>query len=325
MPIKMKVCNTTDYNESLKKRGKIFHLFDEATQVWFDKTVKNKEKSQFVYSDRLIQILAVFRYLFKYPYRQLEGLLEDFIEYKQISLPIPDFSTLCRRMSRLSLKIQDHREVSEHHNGPVDVIIDSTGINIYRTSGGHSKTNNKVRYYKHYKQVRKMHVAIDLANKNVLSMEMSSGTTADSDMLPILLRGIDCSLGAIYADGAYDRAKVRNVCRERQAKQIIPPHKNAVIRKSKKGEAPDLWDERNSAIKTICSHKNSEKGRKIWKQSHHYGKRSLVETFFSRFKTIFGFHFMSKNENARQNELLIKVQMLNSYNQFGTAIFKNAS
>ena len=169
-----------------------------------------------------------------------------------------------------------------------------------------------------------MHVALDPESKNVLSMQMSNGSKADSDMVPILLAGIDCSLGAVYADGAYDRVKVRQLCLDRHAKQIIPPKKNAVIRKAKKTEAPHLWNERNAAIEMIRSQNNDKEGRQIWKESHHYGKRSLVEAFFSRFKAIFGFHFMSKSERARQSELAVKVQMLNSYNQFGAAVFKKA-
>jgi hypothetical protein len=323
MPIKMKVCNVADYNESLKKRGKVFHLFQEATKVWFDRKVKNKQKSKFVYSDRLIQILAVFRYLFKYPYRQLEGLLEDFVEYKQANLPIPNFTTLCRRMAKLSLTIRDHRKTDQTKNGGlVDVIIDSTGINIYHTGGGHSKENGKFRQYKHIEQVRKMHVALEPVSKDVLSMQMSSGSIVDSDVAPILLARINCSINAVYADGAYDRAKVRQACLDRKAKQIIPPKKNAIIRKAKKREVSSLWDERNAAIKIIRSQNNDEDGRKIWKESHSYGKRSLVEAFFSRFKTIFGFHFMSRSEKARQSELAVKVQMLNSYNRYGTAVFK---
>jgi len=325
MPIKMKVCNVADYNESLKKRGKVFHLFHEATNVWFDKKVRKRTKSKFIYSDRLIQILAVFRYLFKYPYRQLEGLLEDFVDHQQANLPIPDFTTLCRRMKKLSLTIEDHREVNQAKNrGLVDVIIDSTGINIYHTGGGHSKENGYFRRYKHHDQVRKMHVALDPESKDVLSMEMSSGSTADSTMAPILLAGIDSSISGVYADGAYDRIKVRQACLDRQAKQIIPPKKNAVIRKAKKREAPNLWDERNAAIEIIRSQNNYDEGRKTWKESQSYGKRSLVEAFFSRFKTIFGFHFMSRNERARQSELAVKVQLLNSYNRFGAAVFKKA-
>jgi len=326
MPIKMKVCNVADYNESLKKRGRIFYLFDEAAKVWLYNAVNKKKGAKYTYSNRLIEILATFRYLFKYPYRQLEGLLEEYAARNNLKLPIPDFTTLCRRMAKLSSTIKDHRNKNEiAASGCVDVLIDSTGINIYHTSSSRSNDNGYVRPYKHLDQVRKMHVALNPESKTVLSMKMSKGNIVDSDIVPTLLKGISCSVNSVCADRAYDRMKVRNECFIRNAKQIIPPKRDAVIRRPKKGEPTGLWEERNAAIHFISRYRDREEGRKKWQENNGYGRRSLIEAFFGKFKTIFGFHFMSKSEQARESELMIKVNMLNSYNQLGRAYFKRAA
>jgi hypothetical protein len=326
MPIKMKVCNTAEYNQSLKKRGRIFHLFDEAVEVWSSREARRKEKSKFIYSDELIKILAAFRYVLKYPFRQLQGLLEDYIAHHHLKLPVPDYSTLCRRMSKLLLTIHDHRDAKQVKEGDVvDVVIDATGINIYHTGGGHSKENGKCRLYRHLNQVRKMHVCMDPKSKDVLAMQMSKGSTSDAEVAPILLSGIPYRLGVVYADGAYDRASVRQACHERLAKQLIPPARTAVKRKAKKNEDTYLWHERNEAIREIYTHGEYDAGLKTWKQTHGYGKRSIIEAYFSRFKATFGFHFMSRCEPSRQNELAIKVNILNSYNRYGAAIFKKVA
>ncbi len=326
MPIKMKVCNAADYNEALKKRGRIFHLFEEATKVWLDKDVLKRDRCKNVYSNQLFEILAVLRYLFKYPYRQLEGILGDYIAIKRLTLPIPNFSTLCRRMAKMCLKIHDHRsEADRNKAGKLSVILDSTGINIYHTTGSHSKENSATRQLHGRQQTRKMHIVLDAKTRDVLGMEMTSGVTHDSKPVPELLRAINDSINNVYADAAYDFKQIREVCKARRAKQIIPPRRDAKVKSSKKDEMHGLWDERNSAIELIRSHTDYAEGRNAWKESVGYGKRALVEACFGRFKAIFGTHFMCKSDLARKNELMTKINILNQFNQLGMAKFKKAA
>lgn len=316
MPIKMKVCNAAEYNRSLKQRGSIFHYFDDAVKNWRSKTI-----SKFVYSDKLFEILATVRYLLRTPFRQLQGLLEEYIKRRNLKLPIPNFSTLCRRMKKKALKIIDHRSNQQKKTmtGSVDILLDSSGINIYHTGGGHSKENVGDRKYKHYSQVRKMHVAMNLETKDVVAMHMSGGTTADSAAAPIVIAKIAGRIDSIYADGGYDRVSVRRICRARQATQIIPPNRNAVMRYPRKKDPPDLWFARNAAVAMMRSYTDIEEGLYEWKKSQNYGVRSHVEGFFSRFKRCFGFHFMSRSDKARENELITKINLLNYFNKDNVA------
>ncbi len=66
--------------------------------------------------------------------------------------------------------------------------------------------------------------------------------------------------------------------------------------------------ERNAAIRLIKSY--SEDGMKRWKRQTNYGKRSYVESFFSRLKQTFGFNFRNKSEINRGKELLLKCYLL---------------
>ena len=45
---------------------------------------------------------------------------------------------------------------------------------------------------------------------------------------------------------------------------LIPPLRNAHLRKSTKNEPPDLWTERNEGIRIIKSASLSEEGKKGW-------------------------------------------------------------
>lgn len=316
MPITMKVCNTADYNDCLKKRGMIFHLFDEACRAWLD-----RDRPKFTYTDRLIEISAILRYLFNYRYRQLEGLLEDYIANRNLNFPIPDYSTLCRRVNKLSINISDHRGSKESSaDEALDVVLDSTGINIYNTGGGHAKENGRNRKYRHLDQFRKLHVAINPKSKKAICINMTPGRCADANVAPILLASITEPIGKVYADGAYDRVLVRQACYERGARQIIPPNIKAIIRNKKNSNG--LWEDRNTAVRYMQEHAYREEGRKKWKKDYSYGVRSLIEAFFGRFKAIFGFHFMSRKEASRQKELILKIKILNSFIDLGGAVFK---
>ena len=87
-------------------------------------------------------------------------------------------------------------------------------------------------------------------------------------------------------------------------------------------EPQDLWKDRNSAIIMMNAHESKIDGLIAWKKKVGYGKRARVEGLFSRLKRIFGFHFMSKNEMARKNELVTKLSILNYFNLFTKPVFK---
>ncbi|WP_338481864.1 MULTISPECIES: transposase [unclassified Wolbachia] len=100
----------------------------------------------------------------------------------------------------------------------------------------------------------------------------------------------------LYADRAYDREKLYKLCNQYGIKTKIPPKNNAA-------EHPklDYMAERNAAIRLIKS--CSEDGMKRWKRQTNYGKRSYIESFFSRLKQTFGFSFRNKSETNREKEL----------------------
>ncbi len=327
MPTKMKVCNTKDYNRSLKKRGSFFSLFNEAIKVWLHNDVNQVDKSKLIYSREMMQILAVVRYTLNFPYRQLEGALEEWVsDIKALELPIPNFSTLCRRIGTEIHSIRDHRSEQEKASGgKIEIMLDSTGINIYATGGGHSKKNAKSRKHNHYEQIRKLHIAIDADSGDVLSMKMTDGITHDSEVAVELINAIDEDVSSIYADRAYDTKAIRKVSVEKGAKQKIPPKSNSVIRNASKSDPPNIWDDRNEAITFIKGSDDYETGFKEWKKHSGYSKRSKVEAYFSRFKRIFGFHFMSRCEISREIELMTKALILNGYNKLGKAEFERVA
>lgn len=324
MPQRMRVCNTDEYNNSLKKKGDIFSILNQATEFWLHCDVEGIEKSKYVYSQIFINLMGCLRYLLRFPFRQLAGFLDSYLKHNGLShLPSPDYSTLCRRMKKEKLPFKDFRTAQEKVKGRyVKLVIDSSGISIYATGGGHGKKNATTRRHKHYDQVRKLHVLLDLETGNVLDIEMTEGTGSDHLSGERLIENCDLPIESVYGDAAYDRKPFRRRCCQKGAAQIIPPQLKARMRKPKKTDPPDLWTERNEAVRLMHQASTREEGRKQWKEQVNYGKRAKVEGHFHRFKKAFGFSFMSVSEEGRFNELVYKNILLNAYNQFSKPLFQ---
>jgi len=96
-----------------------------------------------------------------------------------------------------------------------------------------------------------------------------------------LLEGIKADIEKMAGDGAYDKTKVYEVLRKKKIKPIIPPRKNARIKKHANSRGRPLARDHN--IRGV-----RKWGRKKWKQKVKYHRRSLSETTMFRYKTVFG-------------------------------------
>ncbi len=92
---------------------------------------------------------------------------------------------------------------------------------------------------------------------------------------------------------------------ERNATPIIPPRKNARMRKG------DTFAHRNAAI-AACR----RFGRKLWKSWSGYHRRSLVETKMHCIKRL-GERVMSRTLARQVNELHIRAAILNRFTELG--------
>jgi len=64
--------------------------------------------------------------MFKLPLRATEGLLGSLIELMGLPIQTPDYTTICRRQSKLEIEIPGFIENESQH-----VVIDSTGLKIF--------------------------------------------------------------------------------------------------------------------------------------------------------------------------------------------------
>ncbi|MCH2047117.1 MAG: transposase [Trichodesmium sp. ALOHA_ZT_67] len=72
------------------------------------------------------KLMATLATLFSLAGGQTEGFLESIFELMGIDLPVPEHSTLCRRLSKLNIKIRILLRTEAIH-----LVVDSTGVKVY--------------------------------------------------------------------------------------------------------------------------------------------------------------------------------------------------
>src|SRR5919198_3156794 len=159
------------YNQSLVRRGQVLLDF-EVLDGWDHELSQmnlGKVGEPYDYPDSFMQLLGYMRAYFHLPYRQTQGVV---IAHASTKVPcIPDYSTISRRVNRLDIKI------NERLGNDIVIALDSNGI----------KVANRGECMRHKWHVRKgclkIHVAVDIKRKRILSLEVTSEEVHDSKML----------------------------------------------------------------------------------------------------------------------------------------------
>ncbi|WP_244266861.1 transposase [Polycladidibacter stylochi] len=122
--VKYKVTNWPEYNESLRRRGDVtIWIDDSASSTWCAPHSKRRGRP-LKFSDFAIEICLQMRVVFSLALRQSQGFVRSLFRLMQLDLPVPDFSTLSRRVENLKLPKQRSRSKAE----PADLVVDSTGL-----------------------------------------------------------------------------------------------------------------------------------------------------------------------------------------------------
>jgi len=106
-----------------------------------------KPGGQRTYSDLAIEAALTIRMVFHLPFRQTEGFLRSLADLLEVELPIPDHTTLSRRLKKLS----DINFRGLATDRPIHLLIDSKGLRIHV---GHLRKPPKRRVW------RKLHLAV---------------------------------------------------------------------------------------------------------------------------------------------------------------------
>ena len=125
---------------------------------------------------------------------------------------------------------------------------------------------------------------------------ITSAHKHDAQILPLLVTGKE---DQVFADKAYDSRKIFNLLDSKGTDAIIPLRKNF----------------RTVARESLLRHRTAREVRKIgeeeWKRIHNYGRRWIVEIYFSGLKRVMGEVIKARKLECVIQEIGLKVLYYN--------------
>jgi hypothetical protein len=302
-----KITNWSKYNESLVQRGSVTFWFSEdVISQWHHAIAQPRRGHPFVFSDTAIECLLVLRELFQLPYRQTEGLGRSLAQLMEVEIEIPDYTSLAKRAAGLGISLDVRR-----HTGPIDVVADSTGLKVFGEGEWKMRKHGKSKR----RTWRKLHLAVNPGTQEIVAETLTENSCDDASQVDPLLDQVPNPTNAFYGDGAYDKWKVYETLDKRRTKAVVPPQRNAKI--SQHGNSRNHPLSRDVAIRQI-----RRRGRKNWKQSVGYHRRSLSETAMYRMKCCFGDHLKNRLTPNQQTEARVRCKILNKFTRLGLPKFE---
>jgi IS5 family transposase len=283
----------SEVNRSLVKQGSIiFWIQDKALKGWVAEKTGSRGRPQ-VYSRHAILALLIVRAVFGCPFRQLQGLMTDILLLMGLTLPCPDYTTICRRASSVRVPFK------RRSKGPLTLVLDSTGLKVFGEGEWRMEKHGPSRR----RGWKKLHIGMCAETGEILVSLLTDKEVSDSHGALDMLDAVAGDLVEVIGDGAYDTYDVRRAIHTKGAKGTIPPRQGA--RKSR-GD-PALAD-RDRAIHRI---RDQKRGKRRWKQEEGYHRRSLFETAMHRFKAHLGPNLRARTLANQGVEMAVKIHVLN--------------
>ena len=227
-----RIRNWHDYNESLVQRGSITLWTSEEDIGAWKPDGPRKRGGQVQYSDGAIQCLLMVRSVFHLTLRATEGFLRSLFHLLEWDLPVPDYTTLCKRAKRLGVSL------GRKAAGPLHLVLDSTGLKVF----GEGEWKVRQHGYTKRRTWRKLHLSVDSETQEIQAVVLSEASLDDAGAVPELLDQSTESVEQMSGDGAYDKRKVYEGCAARGIRRVaIPPRKDARI-----------WQHGNCAARPWC-------------------------------------------------------------------------
>jgi IS5 family transposase len=296
-----RVRNWPEYNAALKQRASITFWVDESAQAgWLEGERSGKRGASRLYSDGAIECTLMVQEVYHLTLRGAQGFLHSLFGLMQLALPVPDYTTLCRR--RQSAQMSVAATASAPTSRGLHLVVDSTGLKIY----GEGEWKVRKHGWCKRRTWRSLHIGIDARSGQIVAAVMSEPRFTDKKALPMLLEQIEGEVASVTGDGAYDGKGCYEAIAEREAEAIIPPFRNGRLRKE------DVYAPRNAALQRIRElEAQGQDGRALWKEEVGYHARSRIETTMMQLKRIFGDRLSSHDFDAQANQGFIRCMALN--------------
>lgn len=297
-----RISNWRDYNRAPVTRGRVTFWFDESgIATWRHAELNKSRGTPKNYSDTAIQCAVLLKVVFHLSLRATQGFLSSVVELIELELPVPDYSTVCRRQRSLAVRSSASSVHRERH-----VVIDATDLKVYGAGEWHTK--------KHGGSDRrtwcKLHLGVDDTTKELLAADITKSPVHDSLMLPSLLSDLVGSITQVSGDGAYDTGASYEAINDRGARAAIAPRRTARY-------APHVDDGPGQAMRTATVRRVQTWGRYPWRVKSGATRQAIAENAMYRFKALFGGSLSARRFDNQRTEGLVKCVALNRMTALG--------
>ena len=289
-----RVRNWKEYDDALVRRGSLTLWVEEATLQAWRYQGPTPRGAQFQYSDTAIECLLTLPSVYHLTLRATEGLAGSLFGLMGLDLDVPDHTTLSRRAATVPITLP------KRATGPLHLILDSSGLKVY----GEGEWKVRQHGYSKRRTWLKLHLAVDPQTHEIQAAMVTDPGVTDAETVPALLEQVENPVESAAADGAYDRQVVYDALEGRSARAVVPPRRDAKVKRHGNSSGPRLArDENLRRIRKV--------GRAAWKEESGYHERSLVETAMLRMKTIFGDGVASRSPAQQATEAGVRCRALN--------------
>ena len=308
-PSSYPITNWATYNRALIARGSLTVWVEEATVlIWQRPPQTGLPGHPVVYSDSLILLIGTLKELYRLPLRQTMGFVASLLQLAGLgTIPLPDYTTLQRRLRSVTVPLWvRQRQQTDGGQEPLVVLVDSTGVKV----SGEGEWKVRMHGNTKRRKWRKLHIAQDYANWEILSMSVTDSTVGDETQVPALLNQA-LSAGQYVADflgdGAYDKRLVYDHVQRHGGHVVVPPNKAAIFH-----QKDPVLQPRNDTVQAIRTTSLED-----WKRASGYHRRSLVETTMFRHKRAFGDELLTTTDKSQYTQLALRVRLLNYFTSLG--------
>jgi hypothetical protein len=289
-----RIRNWKQYNEALVRRGSLTLWVAQDTLRAWRYQGPARRGAQFEYSDLAIEGLLTLRSVYHLTLRATEGFARSLFELMAVDLAVPDYTTLCRRAATARITLP------KRATGPLHLVLDSTGLKVY----GEGEWKVRRHGYSKRRTWLKLHLAVDPRTHEIQAAMVTEPGVTDAETVPALLEQVEDPVESAAGDGAYDRQVVYDALEGRSARAVVPPRRDAKVKRHGNTSGPRLARDEN--LRRI-----REVGRAAWKEESGYHERSLAETAMLRMKAIFGDGVASRCSPQQATEAGVRCRALN--------------
>ncbi len=293
---KYRVTNWASYNQALVRRGTLgLWISPDAIASWNAKPSERRRGGQPKYSNLAIETALTLGLVYHLPLRQTEGFITSIFELMGLNLDVPDHTTLSRRSKTLKIKLKAKLQL-----GPIDLIIDSTGLSVVGEGQWAAAKHGK----RGFQGWKKLHLGVD--GNGIIVAETLTGPNVDDAKTGVrMIKNARYNLKAVIGDAAYDSREIYEAAEDHGARVIVPPLRNARV----STHAPPA---RNRSVKRI-----ERVGRQRWKTETGYHSQGKVENTFFRYKSMIGDRLHSRGPDTQRTEVILGCNILNRMFEHG--------